>query len=89
MTVGTLNKPTQNARNFAYIWHTDFSWNKVVHVDIIGPTYGTRSETVWEPLILRDRGLLSKYLIIMELHFDATLYPKLGNENFDAGHIKC
>ena len=25
----------------------------------------------------------------MELRFDAILYSTLGNENFDAGHIKC
>jgi len=25
----------------------------------------------------------------MELRFDAILYSKLGNENSDAGHIKC
>jgi len=30
-----------------------------------------------------------KYLLIMELRFDAILYSTLGNENFDAGHIKC
>jgi len=30
-----------------------------------------------------------KYLLIMQLRFDAILYSKLGNENFDAGHIKC
>jgi len=33
--------------------------------------------------------LLSKYLLIMELRSDAMLYFNLGNENFDAGHIKC
>jgi len=25
----------------------------------------------------------------MELRFDAMLYSDLGNENSDAGHIKC
>jgi len=30
-----------------------------------------------------------KYLLIRELSFDAILYSKLGNENSDAGHIKC
>jgi len=30
-----------------------------------------------------------KYLLIMELRFDAILYSTLGNENFDAGNIKC
>jgi len=25
----------------------------------------------------------------MELHFNAILYSKLGNENSDASHIKC
>jgi len=30
-----------------------------------------------------------KYLLIMELRFDAILYYKLGNENSDTGHIKC
>jgi len=34
-------------------------------------------------------GLLFKYLLIMELRFDAILHSKLGNENYDAGHIKC
>jgi len=34
-----------------YIWHVDFSWNKVVRVDSTGPTNGTRSEKVWEPLL--------------------------------------
>jgi len=33
--------------------------------------------------------LLSKYLLIMELRSDAVLYSHLGNENSDAGHIKC
>jgi len=28
--------------------------------------------------------LLSKYLLIMELHFDAMLYSNLGNGNSDA-----
>jgi len=28
-------------------------------------------------------------LLIMELRFDAMLYSNLGNENSDAGHIKC
>jgi len=30
-----------------------------------------------------------KYLLIMELRFDAILYSELGNENSYAGHIKC
>jgi len=34
-------------------------------------------------------ALLSKYLLIMDLRFDAMLYSNLGNENSDAGHIKC
>jgi len=25
----------------------------------------------------------------MELRFDAILYSELGNEHYDAGHIKC
>jgi len=25
----------------------------------------------------------------MEIRFDVILYSKLGNENTDAGHIKC
>jgi len=33
--------------------------------------------------------LLSKYLLVMELRFDAMLYSKLGNENSDEGHNKC
>ena len=33
--------------------------------------------------------LLSKYLLIMELRFEAMLYSKLGNVNSVAGHIKC
>ena len=32
--------------------------------------------------------LLSKYLLIMDLRFDAMLYSNLGNENSDKGHIK-
>ena len=28
-----------------------------------------------------------KFLLVMELRFDASLYSKLGNENSDAGHI--
>jgi len=34
-----------------YIWHIDFSWNKVVRVDSTGPTNGTRSGKVWDPLL--------------------------------------
>jgi len=30
-----------------------------------------------------------KYLLIMELRFDAISYSELVNENSDAGHIKC
>ena len=30
-----------------------------------------------------------KYLLVTLLRFDAILYSKLGNENSDAGHIKC
>jgi len=33
--------------------------------------------------------LPSKYLLIIELHFEAMLYSNLGNENSDADHIKC
>ena len=33
-------------------------------------------------------GLLSKYLLIMKLRFDAILSCELGNENSDASHIK-
>jgi len=33
--------------------------------------------------------LLFKYLLIMELRFEAMLYSNLGNQNSDAGHIKC
>jgi len=33
--------------------------------------------------------LLSKYLLIMELRFNAMLRSNLGNENSDTGHIKC
>jgi len=29
------------------------------------------------------------YLLVMELRFDAMLYSNMGNENSDAGHIKC
>ena len=32
---------------------------------------------------------LSKYLLIMELRFDAMQCSNLDNENSDAGHIKC
>jgi len=30
-----------------------------------------------------------KYLLIVVFHFDAMLCSKMGNENSDAGHIKC
>jgi len=33
--------------------------------------------------------VLSKYLLVMELRFDAMLYCNMRNENCDAGHIKC
>jgi len=33
--------------------------------------------------------LLSKYLLIMELYFDAMLCFNFDNEYSDAGHIKC
>ena len=33
--------------------------------------------------------ILSKYLLIMELHFDAMLCSNVGNENTDVGHMKC
>jgi len=33
--------------------------------------------------------LLSKYLLIMILRFEAMLYSNLGKKNSDAGHIKC
>jgi len=33
--------------------------------------------------------LLSKYLLIMELHSDATLCSISCNKNSDASHIKC
>jgi len=33
--------------------------------------------------------LLSKYLVIMELRFDVMLNSNIGNENSNAGHIKC
>jgi len=33
--------------------------------------------------------LLSKYLLIMVLRFDWMLYSNLGNEHYDAGHVKC
>ena len=29
-----------------------------------------------------------KYLLVMEIRFEAILYSELGNENSDAGHIK-
>jgi len=32
---------------------------------------------------------LSKYLLIMELSFDAILYSKFGNKNYGADHTKC
>jgi len=31
--------------------YIDFSWNKVVRGVSTGPTKGTRSEKVWEPLL--------------------------------------
>jgi len=33
--------------------------------------------------------LLSKYLLIMELRFEAMLFSNFGNEDTDAGHTKC
>jgi len=30
-----------------------------------------------------------KYLLIVELRFDAMLYSNMGNKNSDAGNIKC
>jgi len=39
--------------------------------------------------VIEASGLLSKHLFIMELHFDAIFYSKLGNENSDASHSKC
>jgi len=38
--------------------------------------------------VIEVSDLLSKYLLITELRFDAILYSKLGNENSDAGRIK-
>jgi len=32
------------------IWHIDFSLDMVVRADSTGPTKGTWSEKVWEPL---------------------------------------
>jgi len=46
-------------------------------------SYGTLSQGI------DASGLLSKYLLTMELRFDAILYSKLGNENSYAGNIKC
>jgi len=41
-------------------------------------------------LTIRDSlDVLSQYLLVMEHLFDAILYSKLGNENFDTGHFKC
>jgi len=34
-------------------------------------------------------NVLSKYLLIMELRFDAMLCSNVGNGKSDAGHIKC
>jgi len=36
-----------------------------------------------------DFSSRTKYLLIMELRFDAKLHSNMGNENSDAGHIKC
>jgi len=33
--------------------------------------------------------LVSKYLLIMELRFDAILYSNLSNEHSHADHIQC
>jgi len=33
--------------------------------------------------------VLSKYLLVMELRFDAVLCSKLADQNSDAGHIEC
>jgi len=59
----------------------------------------TRDRSLLWHTLLRDRlyslypieasGLLSKYLPIVELHFDVILCYKLGNKNSDVDHIKC
>jgi len=33
--------------------------------------------------------LLSKYLLVMVLHFGMMLYSNLVNKNSDAGHMNC
>jgi len=33
--------------------------------------------------------IISKYLLVMELRFDAIVYSLLGGEDSNAGHIKC
>jgi len=40
-------------QTFVIEWYLvdEFSWNKVVRGDGTGPTNGTRSEKVWEPLL--------------------------------------
>ena len=46
----------------------------------------------WHSLTMKSDfswlSLLSKHLLIMELHFDAMFYSNLGNENSDTDHIK-
>jgi len=32
------------------IWHTEFSWNKVVRGDSMASTDGAQLEKVWEPM---------------------------------------
>jgi len=39
--------------------------------------------------MIEASGLLSKYLLIIELRFGAIFYSRLDNENSDAGHVKC
>jgi len=39
---------------------------------------------------IRDSlDIISKYLLVMEIHFDAIVYSKFGDEDSKAGHIKC
>jgi len=39
---------------------------------------------------IRDSlDIISKYLLVMELRFEAIVYSKFGDEDSNAGHIKC
>ena len=62
-------------------WIVHYRWRAAKLVNFIRKFY--------HYLTMMKRDLLSKYLLTMELRFDAMLYSNLANENSDAGHMKC